>query len=220
MVTARERWLGRTDVNPFYVVVGAGDFAVEKARDASTMIMEGKIDIPVGVRPLRYRVSNTVAQVQSTIGETADAIGKNPGGYVRSQYGRALDVYEDLGIRGHKVVAKMRGKAEQTADDVRRAKDEATRDAKLLKEQAKGDVRELKDEAKGMARELGGEAEAGARRTAAKAGAKGGTGARTSRSSGSPGSSGSSGGSGSSGASASNAKSSRGTGRSGSTAGR
>ncbi|WTW91979.1 hypothetical protein OG216_00635 [Streptomycetaceae bacterium NBC_01309] len=190
MVTARERWLGRTDVNPVYVVVGVGDLAVEKARGVSTMVVQGRIDIPVGVRPLRYRVSNTVAQVQSTIGGTVDAIGKNPGGYVRSRYGRALDAYEDLGIRGHKVVARVRGRAEEAADDARRVKGEATRDAARLKDHAKGDVRGLKDDARDRARELGVEAKEDVRRTAAKtraasasgtgSGARSRSGARTS----------------------------------------
>jgi hypothetical protein len=185
MVTARERWLGRTDVNPLYVVVGAGDFVVEKARDASTMITQGKINIPVGVRPLRYRVSNTVAQVQSTIGETVDAMTGNPGAFVRSQYGRALDAYEDLGIRGHKVVAKTRGKAEDAAGDARRLKEGAKNDARRLKDEAVDDARELKDDAKGKARELGDEAKKDVRRNASRARASAGSG--TSRSAGTSG---------------------------------
>ncbi|MCF2528774.1 apolipoprotein A1/A4/E family protein [Yinghuangia soli] len=147
MATTMDRRKTTTDPNPLYAVVGAGDLAVEKIREVPSMIADLKIDIPTDARSMRYRVSNTASDVRAQVGGTFDAVSKDPGGFAKDQYGKARKAYEDLSVRGERVVDRIRGKVDEATRT-------ASREAKELKDTAKDRGREAKHEVEERAAEL------------------------------------------------------------------
>ncbi|MDI2125509.1 hypothetical protein [Yinghuangia seranimata] len=178
--TVIERRKSSTNAKPIYAFVGAGDLALEKIRDATAMMSEGRISLPPNVKELRHRVSSTVADVQSAVGDTVGALADNPGAFVRGQYGKAVDAYDDLAVRGYRVVERARGKLEDAEEEAKRVKDrtwdDATRIADEIKDEAKRRVDDARDKAEevadateGKAKEVAGRAKDGARGAGSRA---------------------------------------------------
>lgn len=106
------------DTTPLYAFVGAGDLAVAKIREVPARIAELRSEKLAHRKPVRERVADSAAEVRDRLGEKFDAVAKD-----------ARETYRGPAARGHEVVDRVRGRADEAGQDTKEFGDEVAQDA-------------------------------------------------------------------------------------------
>ncbi len=113
-----------TESKPFYAITGAGDYAVEKLRELPEQIeklqsrrgelRETAKDLPVKAREYATTVQIKAEAVAKDFPEKARV-------YADTAVVKITEVYEELAVRGRKVVSKVSGEAAHELEEVSEA---------------------------------------------------------------------------------------------------
>ncbi|GLW96417.1 hypothetical protein [Microtetraspora sp. NBRC 16547] len=122
-----------TESKPFYAVAGAGDYAVEKLRELPDQLQKlqarrGELretakDIPVKAR-----------EYATTFQDKAEAVAKDfpskAREYADTAASRFTELYEELAVRGRKIVSKVSGEAAMELEEVSKSAGAASTERK------------------------------------------------------------------------------------------
>ncbi|WP_433352899.1 hypothetical protein ACQP25_06505 [Microtetraspora malaysiensis] len=115
-----------TESKPFYAVAGAGDYAVEKLRELPEQIQKlqarrGELretakDIPVRAREYATTVQGKAEAVAKDFPNKARE-------YADTATARFNELYEELAVRGRRIISKVSGEAAMELEEVSKTAD-------------------------------------------------------------------------------------------------
>ncbi|MCC5579663.1 hypothetical protein IMZ11_28945 [Microtetraspora sp. AC03309] len=110
-----------TESKPFYAVAGAGDYAVEKLRELPEQFQ--KLQARRGeLRETAKDIPGKAREYAETVQGKAEAVAKDFPGKAREYADTAAtrfnELYEELAVRGRKIVSKVSGEAAMELEEV------------------------------------------------------------------------------------------------------